>query len=139
MEGAALLQPPPKLQLPLRGRANPCSKVVLGERAPRRQTGAVPWGAVEPVALRVNPKSRPRAFAPEPWHRGLGAVIVELHGGAARGAGTATATGPSGSHDGREKGRGEQGQGRYGGRGNGNGRPCTEANLWQKALASGSN
>ena len=67
-------------------------------------------------------KSRPRAFAPEPWHRGFGAVIVELHGGAARGAGTATATGPSGSHDGREKGRGEQGQGRNGGRGKSNGR-----------------
>ena len=113
----------PKLQMPLHGRANPYSKVC----AWRTSTSA-----------RLLPTAGLRA-GPEPWHRGPGAVIGELHGGAARGAGTATATGPSGSHDGREKGRGEQGQGRNGGRGKSNGRPRTKANLWQGALASGVN
>ena len=125
--GAALLQPVPA------GGPIRAQRFALGKC--RRQAGAVPWRAVGPVALRtLNPKgySRPRALAPGPWHRGPGAVIGELHGG----AGTATATGPSGSHDGREKGRGEQGQGRDGGRGKSNGRARTKANLWQGALAS---
>ena len=117
--GAALLQPLPEAsdataragQSVLKGLrlANEHLGKATPDRGPSRRTGAV---------------------APRAW---------SCHWRTARWRGTATATGPSGSHDGREKGRGEQGQGRNGGRGKSNGRARTDANLWQGALASGSN
>ena len=44
IEGAALLLPLPKLELPLRGRANPCSKVCARRTSTSAANGSGPVG-----------------------------------------------------------------------------------------------